>query len=69
MSQEKMRSVMNGESGGFGLAIAARLAEQNNGKLHLSSEEGKGTRVDLVFRGQKETVPETTNRPGDQYEL
>jgi len=44
----------------FGLAIAARLAEQNNGTLHLSSEEGKGTRVDLVFRGQKETVPENT---------
>ena len=69
MSQEKLRSVMNGESGGFGLTIAARLAEQNNGTLRLSSEEGKGTRAELVFRGQKETVPENTKKPEDRYEL
>ena len=69
MSQEKLRSVMNGEYGGFGLTIAARLAEQNNGTLHLSSEEGKGTRAELVFRGQKETVPENTKRPEERYEL
>ena len=60
---------MNGEYGGFGLTIAARLAEQNNGTLHLSSEEGKGTRAELVFRGQKETVPENTKKPEERYEL
>ena len=69
MPPEKVLSVMRGESGGFGLAIARRLAEQNNGTLQLFSEEGKGTRVELVFRGQEEAVTENAQKPGEEYEL
>ena len=62
MSREKLATLLRGESGGFGFTIARRLTEQNNGMLRIFSEEGKGTRVELLFRGQEE-LPEIPQKP------
>ena len=62
MSREKLATLLRGESGGFGFTIARRLTEQNNGMLRIFSEEGKGTRVELLFRGREE-LPEIPQKP------
>jgi signal transduction histidine kinase len=51
MEPESLERVLQGEGGGLGLSIVQQLLGQNGGTLHLHSEQGQGTTVELRFRG------------------
>jgi len=47
---DKARSRRQGHAG-LGLALVSRIAELHNGSLRIESEPGKGTRMQICFRG------------------
>lgn len=51
MEPDTLERAMKGKTGGRGLSIVQRLLSQNSGSLHISSQPGRGTRIELVFRG------------------